>query len=126
MPNLVSLCMATIGTLVSAANLLQNEISFSSSTNTNGNKLEILPFWAAIFNINNDIQIDPYLLMRLVSPAPTQLEFGTKFSWKNMIWAGFTYRTANNVENFAGDAASPLVGYTHQTIYLLVIRFYYI
>ena len=100
----------------SAANLLQNEISFSSSTNSNGNKLEdhYTVHGGYIFNLNNDIEIDPYLLVRLVSPAPIQMEFGTKFSWKNTIWAGFTFRSANNVENFSGDAASLLIGYTHQ------------
>ncbi len=100
----------------SAANLLQNDISFSSTINTNGNKLEdhYNIHGGYLFNINNNVLINPYLLIRLVSPAPTQVEFGTKFTWKNMIWTGFIYRTANNVENFAGDAASFIVGYTHQ------------
>lgn len=100
----------------SAANLLQNEITFSSSSNSTGNKLEdhYTIHGGYVININNDIQIDPYLLMRLVSPAPTQIELGAKFSWKNTVWAGFTYRSANNIENFGGDAATMLIGYTHQ------------
>ena len=57
------------------------------------------------FNINNDILVDPYILLRYVS-APLQFELGSKFVWKNTAWAGMTYR--------AGDAASFLVGYTYR------------
>ena len=53
-------------------------------------------------------------MLRYVSPAPLQLEFGTKFSWKKMVWTGFTYRSARNIESFGADAASILIGYTHQ------------
>ena len=91
-----------------APNLLQNKITFSNATNSELNKLEdhYLIHVGHEFNINNDILLDPYVLVRYVSPAPLQLEFGSKFVWKNMAWAGITYRT--------GDAASFLVGYTYK------------
>ena len=91
-----------------APNLLQNKITFSNATNSELNKLEdhYLIHVGHEFNINNDILLDPYVLVRYVSPAPLQLEFGSKFVWKNTAWAGITYRT--------GDAASFLVGYTYK------------
>ena len=91
-----------------APNLLQNKITFSNATNTELNKLEdhYLIHTGYKFNISNDILLDPYVLVRYVSPAPLQLEFGSKFVWKNTAWAGITYRT--------GDAASFLVGYTYK------------
>jgi len=99
-----------------APNLLQNKITFSNTTSNALNKLEDHYFihGGYVFNINDDIEIDPYLLLRYVSPAPLQLEFGTKFSWKKMVWTGFTYRSARNIESFGADAASILIGYTHQ------------
>ena len=99
-----------------APNLLQNKITFTTTNNTADNKLEDHYFihGGYVFNINDDIEIDPYLLLRYVSPAPLQLEFGTKFSWKKMVWTGFTYRSARNIESFGADAASILIGYTHQ------------
>lgn len=91
-----------------APNLLQNKITFSNATNSELNKLEdhYLIHVGHEFNISNDILLDPYVLVRYVSPAPLQLEFGSKFVWKNTAWAGITYRT--------GDAASFLVGYTYK------------
>ena len=91
-----------------APNLLQNKITFSNATNSELNKLEdhYLIHVGHEFNISNDILLDPYILVRYVSPAPLQFEFGSKFVWKNTAWAGITYRT--------GDAASFLVGYTYK------------
>jgi len=91
-----------------APNLLQNKITFSNATNSELNKLEdhYLVHFGHEFNISNDILLDPYILVRYVSPAPLQFEFGSKFVWKNTAWAGITYRT--------GDAASFLVGYTYK------------
>lgn len=91
-----------------APNLLQNKITFSNATNTELNKLEdhYLMHAGYKFNISNDVLLDPYILVRYVSPAPLQLEFGSKFVWKNTAWTGITYRT--------GDAASFLVGYTYK------------
>jgi len=91
-----------------APNLLQNRLSFSNTQNTEANKLEDHYFvhGGYDFYIGNDIIIDPYLLIRYVSPAPIQMECGSKFSWKNSLWAGISYR--------AGDAASVLIGYTYK------------
>jgi type IX secretion system PorP/SprF family membrane protein len=93
----------------SAPNLLQNKITFSNTNNTNLNKLEDHYFIHGGYDFalsNQDFVISPYALVRYVSPAPVQLEAGTKVEWKNSAWAGFTYRT--------GDAASMLIGYTYK------------
>ncbi len=91
-----------------APNLLQNKIVFENATNTNLNKLEDHYFIHGGYDllINESLKLDPYCLIRYVSPAPLQAEFGTKIEFKNTVWAGVTYRT--------GDAASLLLGYTYK------------
>tara|TARA_Y100000385_G_scaffold67484_1_gene67263 strand:+ start:4331 stop:5230 length:900 start_codon:yes stop_codon:yes gene_type:complete len=91
-----------------APNLLQNKIEFGNSSNTNLNKLEDHYFIHGGYDlfVNESLKIDPYCLIRYVSPAPLQAEFGAKIEFKNTVWAGVTYRT--------GDAASLLIGYTYK------------
>jgi len=91
-----------------APNLLQNKIEFGNASNTNLNKLEDHYFIHGGYDlfINESLKVDPYCLIRYVSPAPLQAEFGTKIEFKKTVWAGVTYRT--------GDAASLLIGYTHK------------
>jgi len=92
----------------SAPNLLQNKIVFGNATNTNLNKLEDHYIIHGGYNllINKSFKLDPYCLIRYVSPAPLQAEVGAKIEFKNTVWAGITYRTA--------DAASLLIGYTYK------------
>lgn len=91
-----------------APNLLQNKIVFSNTNNTDLNKLEAHYFihGGYDFEISEAISLAPYCLIRYVSPAPVQAEFGAKLEFKNAVWAGLTYRT--------GDAASALIGYTYK------------
>ena len=91
-----------------APNLLQNKIEFGNSSNTNLNKLEDHYFIHGGYDlfVNESLKIDPYCLIRYVSPAPLQAEFCAKIEFKNTVWAGVTYRT--------GDAASLLIGYTYK------------
>ena len=53
-----------------------------------------------------DLVADPYLLLRYVSNVPMQIELGSKVTWKESAWAGFSYRS--------GDAFSMLFGYTYK------------
>ena len=91
-----------------APNLLQNKIAFENTTNTELNKLKDHYFVHGGYNmfLVENITLSPYFLIRYVSPAPIQLEVGTKLEFNHSFWTGFTYRT--------GDAASLLIGYTHK------------
>ena len=91
-----------------APNLLQNKIKFKDVSTTAGSKLEDHYFihGGYDFILPYNLVADPYILLRYVSSVPLQLEFGSKVTWKNLAWAGFSYRT--------GDAISMLFGYTHK------------
>ncbi|MAS68282.1 MAG: hypothetical protein CMC43_02955 [Flavobacteriaceae bacterium] len=94
---------------VAAPNLLQNKINFSNSTNSDLNKLEDHYLVHGGYNLElpeQNLSLSPYAMIRYVSPAPLQLEIGSKVEWKNTAWAGLSYRT--------GDAASLLIGYTYK------------
>ena len=92
-----------------APNLLQNKIKFNDIQDPNpGNKLEDHYFihGGYDFILPYDLVADPYLLLRYVSNVPMQFEFGSKVTWKESAWAGFSYRS--------GDAFSMLLGYTYK------------
>ena len=50
------------------------------------------------------LSAEPSLLVKFVSPAPTQIDIGARIFYKNKIWIGGTYRTR--------DAISAMVGVT--------------
>ncbi|HNV95468.1 MAG TPA: type IX secretion system membrane protein PorP/SprF, partial [Bacteroidales bacterium] len=58
------------------------------------------------FNINEDFSVEPMLMLKFVAPAPIQADINARVIYRDMIWAGFGYRTK--------DAASILVGYNYQ------------
>jgi len=92
-----------------APNLLQNKIKFNDIQNPDpGNKLEDHYFihGGYDFVLPYDLVADPYLLLRYVSNVPMQIELGSKVTWKESAWAGFSYRS--------GDAFSMLLGYTYK------------
>lgn len=92
-----------------APNLLQNKIKFNDIQNPDpGNKLEDHYFihGGYDFILPYDLVADPYLLLRYVSNVPMQIELGSKVTWKESAWAGFSYRS--------GDAFSMLLGYTYK------------
>ena len=92
-----------------APNLLQNKIKFNDIQNPDpGNKLEDHYFihGGYDFVLPYDLVADPYLLLRYVSNVPMQIELGSKVTWKESAWAGFSYRSE--------DAFSMLFGYTYK------------
>ena len=91
-----------------APNLLQNKLNLSNiSSPTPGlNKLEdhYVLHGGYKYALNNDLLIDPYIVIRYVSPAPVQVELISRVVWKNMVWGGLGFRT--------NDAATIMLGYT--------------
>lgn len=56
--------------------------------------------------LTDDFSAEPSLLLKVVSPAPAQIDLGARIFYKNKVWIGSTYRTL--------DAITAMVGYTHK------------
>jgi len=56
------------------------------------------------YYINREWAIEPSLVLKKVWPAPFQLDINTRVWYRNMLWAGLSYRTQ--------EALSILMGYT--------------
>lgn len=54
------------------------------------------------YKLNDDISIEPSILLKYVSPAPPQLDISVRGIYKNTVWVGGTFRTK--------DAFSLLLG----------------
>jgi type IX secretion system PorP/SprF family membrane protein len=56
--------------------------------------------------ITDEFAAEPSFMIKMVSPAPVQIDGGLRIIYKNKIWVGGTYRTK--------DAMSAMVGYTYK------------
>jgi len=63
------------------------------------------------FDINDDFKIEPSFLMKYEAPAPMKLDVGVRAIYKEQVWLGATFRTA--------DSFSALIGYMYQN-YLII------
>lgn len=66
---------------------------------------------AYLFEVHDDVKIEPSFLFKYEVPAPPKLDLGVRAIYKDQVWAGGTFRT--------GDAFSALVGYMYQN-YLMI------
>jgi type IX secretion system PorP/SprF family membrane protein len=91
----------------SAPNLLQSKINFENTIGTGLSKLEDHYYinGGYKFNIGNDFQIEPGLLVKLALPAPVQLDVMARVIWRDQLWLGGVYRTQ--------DAFSAMIGFTY-------------
>jgi type IX secretion system PorP/SprF family membrane protein len=56
------------------------------------------------YYINREWAIEPSIILKKVWPAPFQLDFNVRVWYRNMMWAGLSYRTQ--------EAVSIMLGYT--------------
>jgi type IX secretion system PorP/SprF family membrane protein len=56
------------------------------------------------YYINREWALEPSVVLKKVWPAPFQLDFNARVWYRNMVWAGLSYRTQ--------EAMSILLGYT--------------
>ncbi len=84
--------------------LLQNEISVFDSQNQELNKLEDHYYIMAGYKyaVNDDIKLEPSVLIKYVSPVPMKWEGNLRLWYKNMVWLGGSYRSADAVVVMAG------------------------
>ena len=62
-----------------------------------------------------DFDIQPSVLLKYVSPTPLQIDGGLKFTYRDMVWLGATYRH--------DDAVSAMVGYTHKSFLMFAYSY---
>jgi type IX secretion system PorP/SprF family membrane protein len=54
------------------------------------------------FNVNQNLEIEPYLLYRVTGDFQNFWELTSVFSWKKKMWAGASYRQHSGLGFFAG------------------------
>ena len=58
------------------------------------------------YAINREWAVEPTIVVKKVTPAPYQVDFNVRGWYRNMVWAGFSYRSQ--------EAVSILAGYVYQ------------
>ena len=58
------------------------------------------------YDINPTISIEPSFFLKSVAGAKTQIDFGVKSEYKEMIWVGMNYEMNNDLSSIAA-----LLGY---------------
>ncbi|GAB4448167.1 MAG: type IX secretion system membrane protein PorP/SprF [Bacteroidales bacterium] len=93
---------------LSVAQLFSSNVKFNELEQLGLNRLKrhMMLHGSYVFNINDDFSVEPMLMLKFVAPAPIQADINARVIYRNMVWAGFGYRTK--------DAASIMVGYNYQ------------
>jgi len=89
----------------SAMQLFNNKIKLEEKNSLNRLKTHFFLTGSYKYFINREFAIEPSLIIKAVSPVPLQVDISARAIYKNMLWAGFSFRT--------GDAVSILLGYNH-------------
>ena len=77
------------------------------TTSQNGNLAShIYVLGSYTYNINSIISIQPSFLLKSVAGAKTQIDFGVKSDYKEIIWLGMNYKMNNDL-----SSRSALLGY---------------
>ena len=63
------------------------------------------------FKINDDFKIEPSFLTKYASPAPIEIDLGTRVIYKEQVWLGAGYRHH--------DAVTALLGFMYKN-YLMI------
>ncbi len=56
---------------------------------------------AYTYEVNSIISLEPSFFLRSVVGAKTQIDFGVKSEYKELIWAGMNYKTNNDMSSIA-------------------------
>ena len=92
---------------ITANQLFNNWVRFFDLENATAKTSRLAYHFTAMggykINISDNLQVEQSLFVKYVSPAPVQLDISTRAIYKQQVWFGLTYRTA--------DAASITAGY---------------
>ncbi len=66
------------------------------------------------FNVNDNFELEPSLLLKAITQAPAQLDINTKTIYKKLVWMGVSYRHQESVVMMVGAEKSNFkIGYTY-------------
>ncbi len=93
---------------ISAPQLLHNKLYFFDEQTSSKSYLENHYYATAgyKFELRDDFQIEPSVLVKYVTPAPLQVDATARFIYKKQFWLGGSFRT--------DDAIAALVGFTYR------------
>lgn len=99
----------------SAPNLLQNKLKFDNGAYTGLSRLEDHYYinGGYKFDIGDDFQIEPGMMIKFVTPAPIQVDPMVRLIWREQLWIGGVYRAMFGIDGLASNAASAMIGFTY-------------
>ena len=70
------------------------------------------------WKVNYDYVVEPSVLIKSVTPAPTQADIGVKVTYQNKLWAGTTYRTNGDIGVLLGYSIGDRysIGYSYDVV----------
>jgi type IX secretion system PorP/SprF family membrane protein len=88
----------------SAPQLVQNKLELYESTSNIASKLEDHYFVSGAYRFitSNKFVFEPYVLVKVLKPVPTQIDLGIKATYNDMLWIGGAFRSK--------DAYSAMLG----------------
>jgi type IX secretion system PorP/SprF family membrane protein len=100
----------------SAPNILQSKLRFNNAQNTNQSKLEDHYYinGGYKFDVGDDFQIEPGMIVKFVTPAPIQFDPMVRVIWREQLWIGGVYRGMFGTDGLASNAASAMIGFTYK------------
>lgn len=101
----------------SAPQIIGNKLDFYEASESTQSSLarHFMLMGSYTFHIGNDFDIQPSVLLKYVNPTPLQIDGGVKFSYREMVWLGATYRH--------DDAVSVVAGYTHKNFVMFAYSY---
>ena len=94
--------------LSSELNLMDDDFARIYDTTSQNGKLasHMYILGSYHYDINELVSLEPTLFLRAISGAKTQIDFGIKSEYKEMIWLGMNYKMNNDL-----SAIAALLGY---------------
>ena len=70
------------------------------------------------WKVNYDYVVEPSVLIKSVTPAPTQADIGVKVTYQNKLWAGTAYRTNGDIGVLLGYSIGDRysIGYSYDVV----------
>jgi len=93
---------------ISGDQLFASRVKFKELSTLGVNRLRphIYAHGEYIYEINDEWEVEPALLLKYVWPAPLQMDLSTRVVYKKLIWLGVSWRTM--------DAIGVYFGYNYQ------------
>lgn len=111
----------------SAPQLIQNQLDFQGSVSDPSGRLTNHYFITGsyTFDVNDNINVEPSMLLKYVNPIPMQYEFSVRGIYQKAAWLGFSYRQSDAIVLLGGytfqDSFS--IGYSYDLIHSAIANY---